>query len=84
MTPNRKITILNVDDDDAGRYAISKTLQRSGFQVKEASTGEEALRMAQEEPDLILLDVNLLGACRRTPKNFIDSAHCSLKIGKSW
>ena len=59
MTQRPKITILNVYDDDAGRYAISKTLQHSGFQVKEASTGQEALRMAQEEPDLILLDVNL-------------------------
>jgi hypothetical protein len=25
-----------------------------------------------------------LGVCRRTPKNSIDSAHCSLKIEKSW
>lgn len=59
MVQPSKITILNVDDDDACRYAIGKTLQHSGFQVKEASTGEEALRVAQEEPDLILLDVNL-------------------------
>jgi hypothetical protein len=25
-----------------------------------------------------------IGVCRRTPKNFIDSANCSLKIEKSW
>jgi hypothetical protein len=26
----------------------------------------------------------LLGVCRRTPNNFIDSVDCSLKIEKSW
>jgi len=25
-----------------------------------------------------------LGACRRTPNNFVDSVDCSLKIEKSW
>ena len=59
MVQYSKITILNVDDDDAGHYAITKILQHSGFAFREASTGEEALWLAQEEPYLILLDVNL-------------------------
>ncbi|MFH0813019.1 MAG: response regulator, partial [Pseudomonadota bacterium] len=59
MENDQKATILNVDDDDAGRYAISRTLRQAGFDVKEASNGREALRLAEEQPDLIILDVNL-------------------------
>lgn len=51
--------ILNVDDNDAGRYAVSRVLKHAGFEVLEAATGSEALKLALEMPDLILLDVNL-------------------------
>jgi len=54
-----KGVILNVDDNDSGRYVISRILLREGFEVKEARSGHEALRLAQENPDLIVLDVNL-------------------------
>ncbi|MEW6379615.1 MAG: PAS domain S-box protein [bacterium] len=55
-----KFTILNVDDDDAGRYAIGRILQKAGFAVKEAATGRQALEMAGKiMPDLVLLDVHL-------------------------
>jgi PAS domain S-box-containing protein len=63
--------ILNVDDYEASRYARSQMLQRSGFQVLEAGTGAEALRLASDVgPDLVLLDVNLpdmdgFEVCRR-------------------
>jgi two-component system cell cycle sensor histidine kinase/response regulator CckA len=62
--------ILNVDDDEAGRYALSRILTAAGYRVVEASSGEEALRLAGELPDLILLDVNLpdmsgFEVCRR-------------------
>ena len=53
-------SILNVDDYSPGRYARTKVLQHAGFKVREASTGEEALAMAEEFlPPIILLDVNL-------------------------
>jgi PAS domain S-box-containing protein len=53
-------TILNVDDNEGCRYAVSRILELNDFQVKEASTGAEALRLAQlEQPDLVLLDINL-------------------------
>jgi len=53
-------TILNVDDDQGGRYALTRMLERNNFRVKEAGTGSEALRIAREEqPDLVLLDVHL-------------------------
>lgn len=54
-----KTIILNVDDVEADRYAVSRILLREGFEVKEASTGTEALQLAEEIPDLILLDVRL-------------------------
>lgn len=53
-------TILNVDDCDAGRYAITRTLQHAGYQVIEAANGAEAIGQAHAHcPDLIILDVNL-------------------------
>lgn len=63
-------TILNVDDNEAGLYATSRILKQAGFVVKEAATGNEALRIAAEIPDAIVLDVNLpdisgFEVCRR-------------------
>src|SRR5215471_5885818 len=53
-------TILNVDDNEGCRYAVSRILELNDFNVKEAGTGAEALRLArQEQPDLVLLDINL-------------------------
>ncbi len=52
--------VLNVNDDAASRYLLSKVLQRGGYEVVEASGGEEALRAVREtRPDLVLLDVKL-------------------------
>ena len=63
-------TILNVDDDETSRYMINATLRHSGFDVWEANTGQLALDLAHNQPDLILLDVNLpdidgFEVCRR-------------------
>jgi DNA-binding response OmpR family regulator len=56
----RKPVVLNVDDDEASRDAITRELQRSGYDVIEASTGGEALRLIHEKSlELILLDVRL-------------------------
>jgi PAS domain S-box-containing protein len=51
--------ILIVDDTDASRYAVSRTLRKAGYAVEEAATGGEALRLAAARPDLVILDVNL-------------------------
>jgi PAS domain S-box-containing protein len=53
-------TILNVDDNEGCRYAVSRILELNEFTVREAATGAEALRLALvEQPDLVLLDINL-------------------------
>lgn len=70
-----KPTILNLDDNDAGRYAKSRVLRRAGFEVYEAATGEKALRIVTElKPQVALLDVRLpdingIEVCRRIKSN---------------
>jgi signal transduction histidine kinase/DNA-binding response OmpR family regulator len=51
--------ILNVNDDEARRYSVTRVLQAAGYEVVEAGTGEEALRLAAHTRDLIILDVHL-------------------------
>lgn len=52
--------ILNVDDNEPGRYATTRILNRAGFKVIEAGTGKDALRIARSAgPQLVILDVNL-------------------------
>ncbi len=51
--------ILVVDDDDANRYVVSRILRQAGFLIKEAATGTDALQLATEQPDLIILDIKL-------------------------
>src|SRR5215204_774041 len=55
----KQTVILHVDDNPATRYTIGRTLGRQGFKVREAASGGEGLRLAKEEPDLIILDVKL-------------------------
>jgi CheY-like chemotaxis protein len=52
-------TILNVDDNAAHRYPLTRVLRQAGYKVVEAVTGTETLALAQMKPSLILLDVNL-------------------------
>jgi serine phosphatase RsbU (regulator of sigma subunit)/DNA-binding response OmpR family regulator len=52
-------TVLVVDDSPENRYVVKRTLTRAGMTVLEAGTGAEATRLASEELDLIVCDVNL-------------------------
>ncbi len=70
----QNVTILTVDDNDALRYSLSRTLRSGGYNVTEARNGSEALRLADELPDLITLDLNLpdidgFEVCRRLKSN---------------
>ena len=54
--------ILIVDDERHNRQLLEVMLAQEGFQLRLASGGEEALTMvADEAPDLILLDVMMPG-----------------------
>jgi two-component system KDP operon response regulator KdpE len=56
------IRILVVDDEPAIRRALRPPLMELGFQVAEASRGEEALLALRANPyDAVLLDVNMPG-----------------------
>jgi DNA-binding response OmpR family regulator len=54
--------ILIVEDDEVIMATLSYNLSRRGFDVREAPSGAEALRVARKlRPDLILLDLMLPG-----------------------
>jgi two-component system KDP operon response regulator KdpE len=68
--------ILVVDDDSGIRQALRVTLRSLGFNVAEASTGEQAIDLAVKgRYDAVLLDVNMPGmggvlACREIRQRF--------------
>ena len=54
--------LLLVDDDGVNRYTVSKALQRVGYLVSEANSGESALeRYNSIDIDLVLCEVDLPG-----------------------
>ena len=56
------IRILIVDDEAAIRRALRPPLTELGFQINEASRGEEALQLLQAgNIDVVLLDINMPG-----------------------
>ena len=58
----REARILIVDDEKNIRRTLRMVLEGEGYEVREAETGEEALRLAGEAlPDVVLLDVRLPG-----------------------
>lgn len=54
--------VLVVDDDEKNRRLVSDLLERRGFAVLRAASGEEALAIAAaRRADLVLLDIRLPG-----------------------
>jgi two-component system alkaline phosphatase synthesis response regulator PhoP len=54
--------ILLVEDFDDTRLMMKMWLEKRGYRVVEAETGEEAVTLAQQEaPDLIIMDVMMPG-----------------------
>ncbi|MGB5299899.1 MAG: response regulator [Thiogranum sp.] len=57
-TPNEPCSVLLVEDEQATREMMARTLEKADWQVIEAGNGREALdRLAQQKPRLILLDL---------------------------
>ena len=53
-------TILLVDDEDAFRSSLRGLFEACGYQVVEASNGQEAIETASSEcPDMIVMDLNM-------------------------
>ncbi len=54
--------ILIVEDTPANMYLVQFILTHAGYQVVEATTGEQGVEMAAKEgPDLVLMDLQLPG-----------------------
>ena len=68
---NRVVTVLLVEDTEDNRMMMRKLLEMSGYNVAEATNGEEAVNAALEErPNVILMYLSLpltdgLAATRR-------------------
>lgn len=64
MLPGGTETILLIDDDEAIRDIGVQILERNGYSVMNAESGEEGLRRFEEQPtniDLVVLDLNMPG-----------------------
>ncbi len=66
----QKATILTLHDNQDNRDTLAQLLRQEGFEVREAASGEQGLRLAAENPDLIILAGHLLDmggpeVCRR-------------------
>ena len=82
-------TILVVDDTEFSRYTISRYLRKAGFEIWEAATGAQALRLAEQGPDLITLDVKLpdvggYEVCRRLKENSLTAGIPILEISAAF
>jgi len=62
MDETRKAMILIADDDSETRFILEHLLQQQGYATRTVENGEAALQsVAEELPDLILLDGNMPG-----------------------
>ena len=55
----RSVNIVIADEAALTRGNVARALERSGFNIIEAGTGAEALRLAMGHPDLMILDTRL-------------------------
>jgi CheY-like chemotaxis protein len=68
--PSCPVKILLVDDNEPHRYALDRELVAAGHSVLQAADGNQALELARQLPDVVLLDINLpdingFEVCRR-------------------
>jgi two-component system KDP operon response regulator KdpE len=62
MTNSESGRVLVVDDESQIRRALATNLKARGYDVAQAPTGEDALRLAAEQhPDVVVLDLGLPG-----------------------
>lgn len=57
---NYRPRLLLVEDSEDNRFMMKRLLEMTGYEVLEATNGEEAVKTAwQERPDLVLMDLSL-------------------------
>ncbi|SCY79611.1 response regulator [Desulfoluna spongiiphila] len=56
-----KIRVMIVDDEERFRVATQKVLERRGFEVITAESGEEALERLDKAPQVVVLDIRMAG-----------------------
>ena len=57
-----RIRVMIVDDDPLIRNVVRTVLEDGSYELEEAASGEEALRLAERRPpDVVLLDVMMPG-----------------------
>jgi PAS domain S-box-containing protein len=59
MSDRPVIKVLVVDDTLANRWVLMRVLEEAGYRVIEGETAADAVRLAADRPDLIVLDVRL-------------------------
>jgi len=91
VTDRREIALV-VDDSEMVRFATAETLRAAGFDVLEAASGADGLRLAAQS-DVVVLDVDLpdvdgFEVCRRlkasaatasTPVLHLSGIHCDVE-----
>lgn len=75
-------TVLIVDDEPLNLKMLKAHLQAEGYEILEAANGPDALKMAEKNPDLILLDVMMpemdgFETCRRLKE---DPSLCDIPV----
>jgi CheY-like chemotaxis protein len=57
---DESVTVLLVEDTEDNRFMMRRLLEMSGYNVVEATNGEEAVKLAEaKSPGLILMDLSL-------------------------
>jgi len=82
-------TVLYVDDADEQRYAMRRILESAGYEVLEANTGAEALRLLKPDLTAVILDVRLpdmngYDVCRAIKMSSVGAAIPVLQISASF
>lgn len=56
-----KKTILIVEDDQSLRILYEKEFSEAGYNILQASSGQEAIDLLSNRPDLIIMDIKMPG-----------------------
>ena len=59
MSDRPLINVVVVDDTLANRWVLTRVLEEDGYRVIQGETAADAMRLADEAPDLLVLDVRL-------------------------